>query len=246
MRPAVRQFVHLAVEVLGLKGPCFEFGSYQTPHSRADADFRKLFPLGQYTGCDLRPGPGVDRLEDLHRLKLPDGIASTVLCLDTLEHVRNPVQAVSELLRVLAPGGTLVLSVPLDFPIHAHPDDYWRLTPSCVMELLSPLTAVLVGWQGWAKFPHTVYALGFKAPLSPVLGKQVAVFMERFADYLAHQRRKQSRWVRIHRAMLSPLWPKHTRLQWKHTWEVQFSFCGQVSQQEIGSHLKELVATHHA
>lgn len=54
----------------------------------------------------------------------------TVLSLNTLEHVFEAQSVLSELHRVLRPGGELVLSVPFLFPVHGHPDDFFRPTPS--------------------------------------------------------------------------------------------------------------------
>lgn len=47
------------------------------------------------------------------RLPFPDGYFSTVLFLEVLEHIWDDGAAVRELSRVLAPGGRMVLSVPV-------------------------------------------------------------------------------------------------------------------------------------
>lgn len=184
MRSFIRQFVELAADRLALRGPIYEFGAYQVAGQEAISDLRGLFPGQRYIGCDMRPGPGVDRIEDLGDLTLATGCAQTVLCLDTLEHVFDLPRAWSELLRVLAPGGALLVSVPFDFHIHAHPDDYWRITPSALARLLQPLALSVVGWQGPEKTPHTVYALGFAAPAPPVRLAQVSRLIRDFQDVL--------------------------------------------------------------
>ncbi len=224
MRNHVRLFVQMAAQRLGLQGPCYEFGSYQEAASGADSDLRPLFPGQEYIGCDLRPGPGVDRLEDLTALRLPDQVARTVLCLDTLEHVWDPVRAVEQMMRVLAPGGVLLLSVPMDFPIHAFPDDYWRMTPSCLARLLAPLDASLIGSVGWEKHPHTVLALGWKAPLPAELPEHVANLLAQYRQGLKQLASSGGRWKRWRRRLLRPLWPKDRRLREKHYWHTAFAF----------------------
>lgn len=185
MRPWVREFVRLATEQLAPRGPVYEFGAYLVEGQTGLANLRSLFPGREYVGCDQRPGPGVDRLEDLGGLSLNDGAAGTILCLDTLEHVFEVRRAADEMLRVLAPGGVLIWSVPLDFRVHAFPDDYWRLTPACVERLLAPLGATMVGSVGVESFPHTVLAIGAKPPLPAGWPAAVENLAARYQDWLA-------------------------------------------------------------
>lgn len=59
------------------------------------------------------PDPKVLRMVgDIRDMKFfPDGVFHRVLCVSVLEHVEDPVRAVRELWRVLAPGGRLVVTM---------------------------------------------------------------------------------------------------------------------------------------
>jgi SAM-dependent methyltransferase len=201
MRDNVRTFVQFAAEAFALRGPVYEFGSYLVEGQETSADLRPLFPGRQYIGCDLRPGPGVNRVEDLAALTLTDGAAQTILCLETLEHVFEVRRAADEMIRVLAPGGVILLAAPLDFHIHDHPSDYWRLTPSCITRLLAPLDAVLVGWQGSARFPHTVFGIAAKRPVPSGFARASGQFVGRMQQWAAtaaardHWQRRLKRWA---------------------------------------------------
>lgn len=184
MRANVRAFCELAVEHFQLDAPVYEFGSYQVAGQEDRANLRSLFPGKSYVGCDMRAGPGVDRVEDLAGLKLPDGCAATVLCFDTLEHTFDVHQACREMFRVLRPGGMLLLSAPFHFRIHAYPDDYWRITPSALLRLLDPYGAALVGYQGAAKTPHTVMALAVKRPIQEGFAQQALGVVDAFQHWL--------------------------------------------------------------
>jgi SAM-dependent methyltransferase len=164
MRDHTKAFCRLAAETFDCPGPVYEFGSYQVEGQVEYADLRGLFAGTPYVGCDMRPGPGVDRVEDVSALTLGDATAGTVLCIETFEHVFEVRRAFDEVFRVLQPGGLFLITSPLNFRIHGYPDDYWRMTPQCLRRLMAPYEARLVGYQGYHKFPHTVMALGAKAP----------------------------------------------------------------------------------
>ncbi len=77
---------------------------------------------------DAVPAPGVDVLGDIHRMPIGDDSFDCVFCTGTLEHVRDPWQAVREIHRVLKPGGIVHIDVPFIQGYHADPTDYWRFT----------------------------------------------------------------------------------------------------------------------
>jgi SAM-dependent methyltransferase len=202
MRDNVRAFVEVAAKSFELQGPIYEFGSYQVEGQEAVADLRTLFPGQPYIGCDMRAGPGVDRIEDLGELSLADESARTIICVDTLEHVFEARRAADELVRVLAPGGTILVTTPFEFHIHGYPNDYWRLTPACWQRLLADLDGLLVGWQGPEKRPHTVWAIGCKSPLDARYSQRVEQFITAYRQWGLEAVRRESwphklkRWAR--------------------------------------------------
>jgi SAM-dependent methyltransferase len=72
----------------------------------------------QAYACDLYPElftvPGIEvRSGDLSKtLPYADGEFQYITCLEGLEHIENPHQAIREFTRMLAPGGHLIISIP--------------------------------------------------------------------------------------------------------------------------------------
>lgn len=160
----VRQFIEDTARRLPWAGPVYEFGAYRVEGQEAIADMRAFFPDVEYVGCDMRLGPGVDRVMNLHNLDLPDEVAGTVLCLETLEHVEFARRAVEEMHRVLAPGGFCILTSCMNEPVHDYPHDYWRFTPQGFASLLRVFPSQHVSWVGNERFPHSVFGIGHKGP----------------------------------------------------------------------------------
>lgn len=84
--------------------------------------------------CQSREYLGIDRLKgeihgDFFKLPLGRNRADTVICTQVLEHVSNPQRLFSLIFRLLKPGGHLILTAPLVWPLHDEPHDYWRFTP---------------------------------------------------------------------------------------------------------------------
>jgi SAM-dependent methyltransferase len=162
MTPFLRGVVEATAATFTLPAPFVEVGAYQVPGQEALIDLRQLFPRQDYIGLDMRAGPGVDRLENVEHLTLPSQSVGTVLALSTLEHVRRFWLGAAELQRILRPDGVLLISCPFYFHIHNHPSDYWRFTPEALDSLLEErLPQRILGWQGPAKRPSNVWAVGF-------------------------------------------------------------------------------------
>ena len=161
MQELIRSFVADLARAVALEEPIVEFGSLNVD-PEVDADLRPLFPGREYVGTDIRPGPGVDRVEDLRALSFADGEVGTALCLDTLEHVADPLAACREMRRVLRPGGVCVISSVMLFGIHGYPSDYWRFTPEGFRLLLDGFDEVWVAGIGDPGIPTQVLGVGAK------------------------------------------------------------------------------------
>ncbi len=70
----------------------------------------------------------VDVFYDGMTIPFSDGDFQSVLCNQVLEHVQDPQNFLGEISRVLAPEGTLILSVPFFWPEHEQPWDMQRFT----------------------------------------------------------------------------------------------------------------------
>lgn len=68
---------------------------------------------GEYVTADLE-SPLADLHFDVQQIPLADGSADIIICNHLLEHVADDRRALSELCRVMAPGGWGVLTVPVD------------------------------------------------------------------------------------------------------------------------------------
>ena len=157
----ITNFVAELGQLIELPEPIVEFGSLQVEADQTN-DLRPVFAGKNFIGTDLRPGPGVDRVEDLRSLSFADDEIGTALCIDTLEHCEDPLAACRELHRVVRPGGVCAVTSVMWFPIHAYPHDYWRFTPEGLRLLLSPFDYLWTTGVGHPLLPTQVVAVAGK------------------------------------------------------------------------------------
>ena len=105
------------------------------------APYRELFAHCEYLTADwsasVHPGArDADIVASLDELPVSDHTFEAVLNTQVLEHVADPRKVASELFRVLVPGGRLWLTVPLTWPLHEEPYDFWRFTSHGLRHLL--------------------------------------------------------------------------------------------------------------
>jgi len=83
---------------------------------------------GSYVGVDPVDNPRAELKGFVEDLPIEDASFDVVLCNQVLEHCDDPGKAVSELRRVTAPGGRVLLSTHGVMTYHPSPTDYWRWT----------------------------------------------------------------------------------------------------------------------
>lgn len=139
----INQLLYIRQYANQFHGPYLEVGSKDYGSSQ---DLRSLFaPRERYLGIDMSMGTGVDVVLDvtadfdlidatLHGLRF-----GTIFCLSVLEHCELPFRMAENLTRLLAPGGSICLSVPFSWKFHGYPSDYWRFTQEGVKKLFPKL-----------------------------------------------------------------------------------------------------------
>jgi SAM-dependent methyltransferase len=120
----------------------------------------------RYIGVDTPNGfygtGKVDLIGSAYDVPAAGGSADAVLCSQVLEHLERPVDALREAHRLLRPGGIMILSFPLLYPLHAAPHDYGRYTRYFVRSTVETIGFDVVEEEAIGGF---WYAAGFAAGL---------------------------------------------------------------------------------
>lgn len=114
-----------------LNGECLELGAGVHDYSPFAKNTTK------YIRSDYQPTIKDSRVQiDATNIDLPDASFDSIVCMSALEHIERYQLVLSEIWRVLKPGGQLLLNVPWLFPFHGAPNDYFRFSSSALVALL--------------------------------------------------------------------------------------------------------------
>lgn len=134
----IRSNLYIAVEKYSerLKGSLLDFGCGTKPYEHL------FLHVSEYTGVDFEGGGNdynntkVDVYYDGETLPFCNAKFDCILGTEVIEHIFNPERILSELNRVLKPGGTLLITCPFLWPEHEQPWDYSRYTSFGIKYLL--------------------------------------------------------------------------------------------------------------
>jgi 2-polyprenyl-3-methyl-5-hydroxy-6-metoxy-1,4-benzoquinol methylase len=94
--------------------------------------YRTMFAgrVSEHVGCDMVQSSEhcVDILCPATAIPMADETFDTVLCTQVIEHVAEHKLVLREAFRLLKPGGILILSAPMYWPLHEEPYDFFRFT----------------------------------------------------------------------------------------------------------------------
>lgn len=105
--------------------------------------YKKLFTFSEYIGIDVEQEghPHDDEMIDVFydgkRIPFENETFDSVVTTQVFEHIFTPNQFLSEINRVLKPGGKLILTVPFVWDEHEQPYDYARYSSFGLKHLLS-------------------------------------------------------------------------------------------------------------
>jgi SAM-dependent methyltransferase len=133
-RGPILEFMQRAAAELPSGARVLDVGAGQAPYA-------ELFQHVDYRTSDwehsVHPNARrADYIGSADDLPIQDWLFDAVINTQVLEHVAEPARVLAELFRVLRPGGTLYLSVPLVWELHEEPHDYYRYTPHSLRYLL--------------------------------------------------------------------------------------------------------------
>ena len=94
---------------------------------------------------EIEANPEVDIIADGHLLPFKDNTFDAVISEAVLEHVHSPARVVSEIYRVLKPGGYICIAVPFLQGYHASPHDYQRWTVPGIVQLCAAFSEIESG-----------------------------------------------------------------------------------------------------
>jgi SAM-dependent methyltransferase len=127
-----------------------------------------------FLNVDLAPFSGVDLVADIQTLPFTDNSVAAIECDAVLEHVPRPIDAVTECLRVLRPGGLLHIVVPFCHPFHEYPKDYQRWTLDGLKQLLGRFQIIDAGIRAGPTATILSFALEYVKLISPKPLKKMA------------------------------------------------------------------------
>ncbi|MBI2994534.1 MAG: methyltransferase domain-containing protein [Gammaproteobacteria bacterium] len=125
-------------------------------------------------------GAFVDRLCDLSQpLPFDAGSFDTIILSDVLEHVPEPVRLWSEMARILAPGGKLIMNVPFYYCVHETPHDYYRYTEHALRRSAETVGLGILLLEATGGSPEILADITAKhLQFVPAIGKPLAALVQ--------------------------------------------------------------------
>lgn len=110
--------------------------------------YRELFTVSDYVSLEYdtpenRRHKRADFFYDGETFPFPANHFDSVVLFEVLEHVFNPDRFLSEIHRVLKPGGKVLMTVPMIWDEHEQPYDYARYSSFGIAHLLSQHSLVV-------------------------------------------------------------------------------------------------------
>jgi SAM-dependent methyltransferase len=175
------------IESYQLNGETLDFGGGE------NSLYRNLLNCISYKSINIDPTIKPTWLIEVGSgLPCSDQSFDTVISLNTLEHIYKPYPILEEFYRVLKPGGEVLLSTPFLFPIHGHPDDFFRPTPSWYRHALLECGFINIDVHplSWGPFSTGASCSGLPGP-GRLMRRRIALILDYLYCKINKYRRSQ-------------------------------------------------------
>lgn len=145
-----------------INGKVLDLGAGKSPY--------KIFfkNASEYLRLDNRDYKNIDIVADItKKLPIKNNSFDSVVCIQVLEHVKNPKFVVNEICRVLKNNGRCLLTTHMAAPLHGEPYDYYRFTKYALKDLFKDFKYTEVKVSGGAAlsiFQLIVWGVSQKLP----------------------------------------------------------------------------------
>ena len=167
-RSIIREIVHFIFRV-SFKGKCIryfakdiknkkilELGSGKKENGKYAYSVKQFFDdSNEFIQSDIVESYGHKKI-DITKMDCKNEF-DVVLCLNVLEHVFDFHKAIDRLYQALKPDATAVVFIPVFYPLHDEPNDYWRFTEHAIRKLLKNFSNLTIKHSGMRQYPFAYY-----------------------------------------------------------------------------------------
>lgn len=122
---ATRALQYEIISNRSFKGKILDFGGGEK------ASYRHLIKCDEYNAVNIDKAMEPTWITSVgDKIPCEDNLYDIAISFNTFEHIYDVNFVINDIYRSLKDGGEFVTSVPFLFPVHAHPDDFFRPTMS--------------------------------------------------------------------------------------------------------------------
>lgn len=138
-----------------------EVGSGKCINGLYQYSAKQFFDISnEFIQSDINPEFG-HKILDVTKMRYKEEF-DIILCMNVLEHVFDFHNAVKNIYMALKPDGVALIFVPVFYPLHDEPMNYWRFTEHSLRKLLEKFKDVEIRYSGLRRYPFAYFIKAIK------------------------------------------------------------------------------------